>query len=356
MKRHLFSLFYPSLVAAVMMSSACSHSSEQTTAPRHSVLTTTVMTSGSTSAKSLTGIVNERATVQLGFKTAGQIENVLVKEGQYIKAGQLLATLDTKDYKLQLQATQIQYDQTQREVERLKKLYEGKALPGNDLDKAESGLRQLAVQLQSYKNQLAYTRLMASTSGYVQSVNFHRGEMVNAGTPVVSILCSGQMQVEVNIPINIYQQRSHIRGIRCTLAGKTYAMRLASITPKADNNQLYKALLNFVSATDKQITPGVNMDVEFIMTEQAAIGYHSVPLGSVFEQNGRHCVWVVNADSTLSCREVTVTDMASDGMVVISGGLDGSETIVKAGAHTLQDGERVKIIEQTSQTNVGGLL
>jgi len=339
-----------------LMLNACGGSEEQAQVQQHSVLTTTVNGAAATSAKSFTGVVNERAEVGLGFKTAGQIATVNVKEGQYVKAGQLLATLDTKDYKLQLEATQIQYDQTQREVERLRKLYEGKALPGNDLDKAESGLKQLAVQLQSYKNQLSYTRLVSSTSGYVQSVNFHRGEMVNAGTPVFNIMCSGQMQVEVNIPIGIYQQRNHIRGIRCTLAGKSYNMRLASITPKADNNQLYKALLSFIGATGKDVTPGVNMDVEFIMSETAAIGYISVPLGAVFDDNGRHCVWVVNTDSTVTRREVAVKDIASDGTATITGGLDGSEVIVKAGVHALQDGEKVKIIEKTSDTNVGGLL
>jgi len=344
------------MTTALMLTACGGSSEEQAQVQQHSVLTTTVAGAAATVNKSFTGVVNERAEVGLGFKTAGQIATVNVKEGQYVKAGQLLATLDTKDYKLQLEATQIQYDQTKREVERLRKLYEGKALPGNDLDKAESGLKQLAVQLQSYKNQLSYTRLLSSTSGYVQSVNFHRGEMVNAGTPVFNILSSGQMQVEVNIPISIYQQRSHIRGIKCSLAGKTYAMRIASITPKADNNQLYKALLSFVGATGKDVTPGVNMDVEFIMTEAAAIGSLSVPMGAVFDDSGRHCVWVVNADSTVTAREVAVKDMASDGSVTITGGLDGSETIVKAGVHALHEGEKVTIIKQASETNIGGLL
>jgi len=243
------SLHYLLLGAAVaLIFTSCGSGDEKAQVQRHSVLTTSVDGASATSAKNFTGIVNERAEVGLGFKTAGQIAQVNVKEGQYVKAGQLLATLDTKDYKLQLDATQIQYDQTKREVERLKKLYEGKALPGNDLDKAESGLKQLAVQLQSYKNQLSYTRLTSSTSGYVQSVNFQRGEMVNAGTPVVNIMSSGQMQVEVNIPIAIYQNRNHIKGIKATVAGKTHAMRIASITPKADNNQLVQGVAELCRA------------------------------------------------------------------------------------------------------------
>jgi len=341
----------------MLLCASCGNKNEDAKeAPPHSVLTQRVSGAQMSSEKSLSGVVTERAELGIGFKTAGQILQVNVREGQYIKAGQLLATLDSKDYKLQLDATQIQYDQTAREVERLRKLYEGKAATGSDLDKAESGLKQLAVQLQSYKNQLSYTRLTSPASGYVQKVNFHRGEMVNAGTPVFTVLSAGQAQVEVNIPMAIYQHRNRIRAIRCTAAGRTYNMHLSSVTPKADNNQLMKALLSFSGATGKEITPGLSVTVDFLMTEDGAIGSFSLPLGALFEDSGRHCVWVVNNDSTVSAREVAIGAVDASGQVTIKGGLNGSETVVKAGADALHDGEKVKIVEKASATNVGALL
>ena len=131
--------------------------------------------------KSFAGIVQEAKEISLGFKTAGQIERICVKEGDFVRQGQLVAVLDDADYKLGVEALQIQYDQLEDEVARIKQLYEKKSVSVNDYEKAVAGLRQLAVQLQISRNKLDYTRLCAPRDGYVQAINFDEAEMVDAG-------------------------------------------------------------------------------------------------------------------------------------------------------------------------------
>lgn len=69
----------------------------------------------------------------------------------------MLATLDDADYKLGVEAIEIQYDQLKKEVDRMKLLYENNSISGNDYDKATSGLAQVAVQLQSNPEQNSIT-------------------------------------------------------------------------------------------------------------------------------------------------------------------------------------------------------
>ncbi len=57
------------------------------------------------------------------FKTAGQIAQINVKEGEYVREGQLIASLDDADYKLGVEALQIQHDQVSDEVSRVRELY-----------------------------------------------------------------------------------------------------------------------------------------------------------------------------------------------------------------------------------------
>ena len=61
-----------------------------------------------TRMKCYPGIIREAHTIGLGFKTAGQIERICVKEGDYVRQGQLLAELDAADYRLGVEALQIQ--------------------------------------------------------------------------------------------------------------------------------------------------------------------------------------------------------------------------------------------------------
>lgn len=154
----------------LLLTNGCTEKPTQTFI--RSVMLTTPIPSGAESIKNFSGVVQESHNIGLGFKTAGQIEKIYVKEGDYVKKGQLIAQLDHTDYQLGVQALEIQYKQLEDEVKRTEALYRSKSISINDYEKAQAGLQQLKVQLQVNRNKLAYTRLHAPTNGYIQSVNF----------------------------------------------------------------------------------------------------------------------------------------------------------------------------------------
>ena len=342
---------YIILLAAAMLMCACGREKAKVTL--HSVMTVKPERANGEVQKRFSGIVKENAETSLGFKTAGQIEQILVKEGDHVRKGQLLARLDAKDYQLGVNAAQIQYDQLKNEVERMRQLYEGKSLSGNDFEKAVSGLEQLGIQLQVNKNKLEYTRLYAPQDGIIQSVNFEQAEMVNAGTPVFTLLDLHQMEVEVSLPQSVYAQRDRFADIECVADGQTYPLHLISIIPKADNNQLYATKFSLGKA---RLTAGQNVDVSISMAATDVADNLVLPLSCIFEDTGKTCVWTVSADSVVHRQEISVSGTDAVGRAIITSGLTGKETIVRAGTDALRDGEKVRIISQPSATNVGGLI
>lgn len=324
----------------------------------HSVMVTTPEAMEGTVVKNYSGIVREAHTINLGFKTPGQIERILVAEGDYVHKGQLLAELDDADYRLGVEALQIQYDQLKDEVGRTEHLYRQKSISANDYEKATAGLRQLGVQLQANKNKLNYTKLYAPTDGYIQAVNFSPAEMVDAGTALFTLLDVSRMEVVADIPVAEYQQRDRFTRYFSRVAGSAseLPMQLLSLTPKADGNQLYQLRLAFVGQPDKQLTAGMNVEVGIVMADTTATTGVVVPLCAVFRDGDTSCVWVLGADSTLVKQQVVLDGSDSRGRAVIREGLTGSEQIVRAGVNALQEGEKVRVIERASKTNVGGLL
>ena len=309
--------------------------------------------------KSFSGVVQEAKEINLGFKTAGQIEEIYVKEGDYVRQGQPIARLDDADYKLGVEALQIQYDQMQDEVERLKQLLASKSVTGNEYEKAAAGLAQLGVQLQANRNKLEYTRLNAPVSGYIQSVDFEPAEMVDAGTPLVTLLDVARLEVTADIPAELYVRRNRIGGTGCRTPfapDREMPMTLTSITPKADNNQLYKMRLAFENGPDARLTAGMNVEVAIRLTRAADSTAFTLPFHALFQEREESCVWVVERDTTVSRRTVTVGGTDSDGRIIVTSGLDGSERIVKAGVGALREHEKVRIIREPSPTNVGGVL
>ena len=346
------------VIVAGMLCSCGGASHEQPTV--RSVALTEPVLLESTRVINRSGIVREAHTISLGFKTAGQIERIHVREGDYVRQGTLLAELDDADYRLGVEALQIQYEQLKDEVARTKRLFDQKSVSANDYEKAAAGLKQLGVQLQVNKNKLDYTKLYAPTDGYVQAVNFSPAEMVDAGTALFTLLDVSHMEVVADIPVGEYRWRDRFTRFYCKVAGieNEFPMKLSSITPKADGNQLYQLRLIFDGQPNKRLTAGMNAEVGIVVADKDSLMGFAVPLCAVFQDTdgNKPCVWVFERDSTVSKRPVVLNGTDGEGRAVVIEGLTGKERIVRAGVHVLREGERVRAVGKTGETNVGGLL
>ena len=320
---------------------ACGGASHENSILRSVALTEPVLLEN-THAINHSGIVREAHTISLGFKTAGQIERIHVREGDYVRQGQLLAELDDADYRLGVEALQIQYEQLKDEVERTKQLFDQKSVSANDYEKAAAGLKQLGVQLQVNKNKLDYTKLYAPTDGYVQAVNFSPAEMVDAGTALFTLLDVSHMEIVADIPVGEYRQRDHFVRFYGKVAG------IEEEFPR----------LTFAGQPDKRLTAGMNAEISIVVADKGGITGFAVPLCAVFQDTDGNtpCVWVFERDSTVSKRPVVLNGTDAEGRAVITEGLTGEERIVRAGVNVLQQGQRVRVAEGPSKTNIGELL
>jgi hypothetical protein len=82
-----------------------------------------------------------------------------------------------------------------------------------------------------------------------------------------------------------------------------------------------------------------------------------VPLQSVVQLEGKAYVWVYDAtQSTVSKHEVVTDGLTGDGGIRIISGLSETDINIVSGVNVLRDGQQVKLLEPTSETNIGGLL
>ena len=353
------------LIATAISFMACS-GNKQSDEPIHSVEVVSPIATGDVSARSISGTVVASEEIGAGFKTSGHIQSILVKEGDIVHKGQTIATLDAKDIRLQVQTLQVQYDQTARQVARLKKLYEGKSVSGNDYDKAVSGLEQTSLMLQQQKNRLSYTVLSAPVSGVVKAVNMEQSEMAMEGQSVVTIVATGNMEIKANVPSDIYlkyvKKALNLNNITCKSANdpeKQVLISLKSITPLADDNQLYETRFNLPAKTfndGENVEISLNVLPKWKELKSTTVPYFSVPLKALFKEGNKCFVWVLKKDSTVTKREVNIMKLDDDGNAEIWGNIGQKDKIIKAGVNALQDKEKVRVIAKPSETNVGGML
>ena len=342
-------LYVAMLLMGLAILNACSGKKEKTEKIVHSVMTVHPLNSAGAQSKNFSGVVKENASISLGFRAAGQIQRILVKEGQRVKKGQLLAQLDTKDYQLAVDNARVMEKQARDQVERLKPLYEGNAVNAEQYEQATSRLESLQIQLRNAENQLAYTRLTSPADGFVQTVNHEVGEIVGMGSSIVELVDDHRREVEINVPHDVARDYNRYESAYCLYNGNQYPLEIISVLHKADANQLYTVRL----AINAPLHPGQSVDVHINLSgeDNAAL---TLPANAIFEDNGQSCVWVVNKGK-VNRRKVSIGEMDRSGRVVITEGICAEDEVVKAGVNYLHEGEEVRIVTNES-TNVGDLL
>ena len=201
------------ILGAAMLVSACSRPAP----PEEPVRLVKVITVGLgafESGQEYAGEVRARVESRLGFRVAGKITKRTVEVGQRVKAGQLLAQLDPRDYQLaadagraQVVSATTQRDLAAADLTRYRALKDQNFISGAELERREATLKaaqatleQAQAQLAGQGNQTGYTQLLADVSGVVTAVEAEAGQVVAAGTPVVRIAQDGPRDVVFAVP------------------------------------------------------------------------------------------------------------------------------------------------------------
>ena len=323
------------------------------------VKTAEILAWGGTAAVTYPGKLKAMENVKLAFRVAGPLRKVYVQEGEKVEKGALLAELDSRDYRLQYEAAQAEYVQIKEETERIIELYRRGSVSMNDYDKAVAAQKRATVQYQAAQNALRDTRLEAPFDGYIQYCYFHAPEIVNQGTPVLSMLNDQQLEIEVELSVRDFLRRSDfveydaVADVAPTIS---FPLELSDIKAGANYNQLFTARFRFKEKPLSGLAPGMSMTVTIRFrpdTLQLAV----VPISSLFQRKDTSFVWCYDAkNQTVHAVKVRVESLQKDGSAWIKSDLQPGQKIVSAGVNSLKEGQSVKLLPPISSSNVGGVL
>ena len=123
--------------------------------------------------------------VMMSFKTTGIINKIFVKEGDAIKKGQLLATLNLTEIDASLQQAQLAYEKTSRDLQRLNNLYTDSVATLEQVQNGKTNRDLAAQQLNTARFNRLYSEIRAEANGFVLRKLANEGQLVNAGNPVL---------------------------------------------------------------------------------------------------------------------------------------------------------------------------
>ena len=132
-----------------------------------------------------TGLLFTEDESKLSFKIGGVVESVFVGEGDFVKAGQVLATLKNTEIASQVSQVELNLQKAERDYQRIQNLYMDSVATLEQLQNAKTGLDIARQGLSAASFNSRYAKIVAPTGGFVVKKLMSAGEIAGPGMPVV---------------------------------------------------------------------------------------------------------------------------------------------------------------------------
>ena len=317
------------------------------------------------------GKISAQQFVEIRARVEGYLEEMLFEEGTYIKKNQVLFIIDPKPYRASVEKAKAQLNKNkalelkaERDLERIRPLFEQNAASRLDLDNAiasyESAKAEVVMSeadLTQAEIALGYTTVRSPISGYISERNVDLGTLVGPGgkSLLATIVKSDTVQVDFSMTsldylksrernVNLGQQdtaRKWNPYVTITLADNSeYPMKgfVDFADPQVDPNTGTFSVRAEMANPDRALLPGQITKVRLLLDvrEDAIV----VPTKALVIEKGGAYVYACRPDSIVEKRFIELGPEIGNN-VVVERGLGPDENIIVEGFHKLSHGVKV---------------
>lgn len=308
--------------------------------------------------------VRARVESRLGFRVAGKLVQRPVELGQAVRAGQLLAQLDARDYRLAVQAAQAQVaaattqrDLAQADYERFAQLKAQNFISGAELDRrraslqaAQAQLTQALAQASSQGNQENYTQLRADADGVVTAIEAEPGQVLEQGQTVLRLAQDGARDAVFAVPEDLVSQLrvGQEVAVRPWGGGAEGAAKLrATVRDIAASADPVTRTFTVKAALSGSPLPPLGATLTVYPSAFAPSGVQALrlPTSALWAQGQQTAVWVFDAASSTVRAQVIEVAQVDGNEVLVRAGLQAGAQVVATGVHVLAPGQKVSIYQ-----------
>ena len=339
------------LLAIVILGSACSNKKENKPKAPTQVKTEVVAAGSQMANESYVGIVEENEATAVSFTGMGVVKRMLVREGQAVSRGQLLALMDDTQARNVLTGAEAQMAQAEDALQRYGMLHDAGSLPEVQWVEIQSKVAQARSQLAVAKKNLADCRLVAPVGGIIGRQQVKAGETAMPSQAVVTILDVSRVKVKVSVPeaeMNAITPHTPSMIIVEAAGKKVSGGRIEKGVVADALTHTYDIRIN-VPNGDRKLLPGMVAQVRMRTSPSTSKGGEglagnviTLPITSIQRRpDGSLFVWTV--DNQKKAHRTAVTVGASQGnRISIMSGVTAGQHVVTEGYQKLSEGTEVR--------------
>lgn len=330
-------------------------------APKTTLVTTqTLAKSNFTDYATLQATVQADETAMAGAELPGLITSLRVDEGDNVRKGQLIATINVESVAVQRGELETSMALAKTVYERQQRLWEQKI--GSELQylEAKNNYERLQQGLKSFDVQLAKKNVYAPISGTIQRVFMRAGENAMPGAPIVSIISTGDLKIVADAPEEFLAKIKNRQSVKVNVpalgesftatvtrigktvdaANRTFIVEIS--VPRAQADKLKTNLLAEVEVLNGEIKDAIVISQD--MVQQEVSGRKFVFIAGPGEEAG-----------SMAAKKVFVeTGEHFANNVVIKSGLSVGDQLIETGSRGLVAGQAISLTTDPTSTDTNG--
>ncbi len=292
----------------------------------------------------------------LASEVAGVIDNVNVKEGQRVKKGELLATLNSDLLSNEilskegaLKQARAQYEKIQKDFSRFKTLYESESVSFKEYEDAlfdmqaqKGNMESISYALELLKTQKRKKSIIAPYDGVILQKLLSQGEWVNAGAGVFNIAKITPLEATFEVPFAILRALKVGDSLKVRIANQMYNAKISAKIPLGDTKARTFPVKLAIDDPKQELIEGLEVRASFDVKSDESVLL--VPRDSILPTLEGNVIFIINGKSAKKVAiEVKGYKDLNAYIVPLDWNLSVKDKVIIAGVERLSDGDKIEI-------------
>ena len=315
------------------------------------------------------GVIQPETQVNLSFRLAGKLILFTPRPGKPVKKGELLAKLDTVLLQAAADAAKARYDEALRDYERCRILYHKNVLAAANFEKKKRDLDVAEADYRNARDDLTDSVIYAPFSGIVSNTYADNYQQVKANEVLIRLQDLSSFQVTIDVPekevarfpLSIIQANRKAAlvggfyGTSPSMPAVRFPLELKEASTQADPAaQTFSVTFRIRPQKTARLLPGMSMAVHVSMLEDSLSPGFNIPSQAVFTRDGKSYLWKISHSNRVHLTEVEPVLLHGGFIRVRSEELKCGDWIAETGIQTLNEGEKVCPLSETSTRKLTG--
>ncbi|MDP2301966.1 MAG: efflux RND transporter periplasmic adaptor subunit [Ignavibacteria bacterium] len=274
-----------------------------------------------------------------------KINTSFPKPGMYVKQGELVITISpSADVNNSIEKIKSDFILAKSEYERVKKLYDVKAVAQKRLDETKFDFEAKQASYNALIDQIKFTEngyaIVAPISGYIENILINLGSQINSGQELFSIINPSRLILKVNVPASKFELANNtkdasfiVEGYKNELSISSLNGRKISVASSLDNKSRTLPVYFEFNNPKNFIKAGMYAEV-FLKTNEKE-KYLSIPISAIIDEDGLHTAYVQAEGESFQKRKLK-TGLTDGGYIQVIEGLNEGERVVTIGGYQVR--------------------